>query len=355
MEKIIDPISTDLIKAELTPDKKLRNTNKGGNVIYIVDAHDSPNTMLEIGRLREESFRQAGGSSGLCADIDEFDTMEKPYKQIIVWDPDAEAILGGYRYIMGPDITLKEDGQPKLATSHMFRFSERFIRDYLPHVMELGRSFVAPEYQSSKAGAKALFALDNLWDGIATIASEHPQIIYFFGKMTMYPSYDKVSRDFILHFLWKHFPDPEELVRPYKPVLPQTDPRLMDLILCENDLKADYRKLKETVRKLGTQIPPLVNSYMNVSSTMKMLGTAVNDEFSDVEETGILVCYNEMFPDKIDRHANSSWGEWFEKVRERFPKLNPDAFERLRLRREEKRNRIFEHFKSKKDNPEEEK
>lgn len=353
MEKIIDPISVDLIKAELTPDKKLRNTNKGGNIIYVVDAHDSPNTMLEIGRLREESFRRAGGSSGLAADIDEFDTMENPYKQIIVWDPDAEAILGGYRYIMGPDITFYENGQPKLATSHMFHFSDRFIQDYLPHVMELGRSFVAPDYQSSKAGAKALFSLDNLWDGIATIASEHPRIIYFFGKMTMYPSYDKQSRDLILHFLWKHFPDPEELVRPYKPVLPETNPRLMDIILDEQDFKADYRKLKDAVRKLGTNIPPLVNSYMNISSTMKMLGTAVNDEFSDVEETGILVCFNEMFPEKIDRHANSFWGEWMDKVRERFPRLSAEAAQKLKARRDERRKRIFERFKSKKNGSEE--
>lgn len=350
MEKIIDPVPVELLKAELTPEKKLRNTNKGGNVIYIVDAHDSPNVMREIGRLREESFRQAGGSSGLEADIDEFDTMENPYKQIVVWDPDAEAILGGYRYIMGPDVRLDEKGQPILATAHMFHFSKRFIEDYLPHVMELGRSFVAPDYQSSKAGAKALFSLDNLWDGIATIAAEHPQIIYFFGKMTMYPSYDKLSRDLILHFLWKHFPDPEELVRPIKPVLPETNPRLMDIILDEPEFKADYKKLKETVRKLGTNIPPLVNSYMNISSTMKMLGTAVNEEFSDVEETGILVCYNEMYPEKRDRHAFSSWGEWMEKVRERFPRLSASADDRLLERREEKRRRIFERFKNKGDN-----
>lgn len=344
MEKIIDPVEVSLLKAELTADKKLRNTNKGGNEIYIVDAHDSPNVMLEIGRLREESFRQAGGGSGMGTDIDEFDTMDVPYKQIVVWDPDAQAVLGGYRYILGPDVQLKPDGQPRLATAHMFHFSDSFIKDYLPHVMELGRSFVAPEYQSSKAGAKALFSLDNLWDGIATIATEHPRIIYFFGKMTMYPDYDRVSRDLILHFLWKHFPDPEELVRPLNPLMPETDPRLMDVILKDSEFKADYRNLKDAVHRLGTNIPPLVNSYIHTSPSMKMFGTSVNDEFSDVEETGILVCFNEMYPDKRDRHAISSWGEWMEKVRTRFPKLAADASERLLARRQEKRNRIFERF-----------
>ena len=166
MEKIIDPVDVNLIKAELTPDKKLRDTNKGGNEIYIVDYKDSPDTMREIGRLREITFRDAGGGTGKSIDIDEFDIMEKPCKQLIVWDPESEAILGGYRFILGPDIQLMENGQPRLATSHLFHFSDKFISDYLPHIIELGRSFVTPEYQSSKAGAKALFALDNLWDGL---------------------------------------------------------------------------------------------------------------------------------------------------------------------------------------------
>lgn len=348
MEKIIDPVSVELLEAELTPDKKLRNTNKGGNVIYVTDAHKSPNVMQEIGRIRELAFREAGGSSGLSADIDEFDTMDVPYKQLVVWDPDARAILGGYRYILGPDVVIKEDGQPHLATSHMFRFSEVFIKEYLPHVMELGRSFVAPEYQSSKAGAKALFALDNLWDGIASVISEHPQIIYFFGKMTMYPSYDRTAKDLILHFLWKHFPDPEELVRPYKPYPILSNPRLMDLILRDETYKDDYKNLKEAVRRLGTNIPPLVNSYMGVSPSMKMLGTAINDEFSDVDETAIMICYDEMYPEKRDRHALSGVREWMERVRVRFPHLRSEAVDELGDRRQKRRKRILEKFRNRK-------
>ena len=348
MEKIIDPVSVELLEAELTPDKKLCDTNKGGNVIYVIDAHDSPNVMLEVGRLRERSFREAGGSSGMSVDIDDFDTMENPYKQIVVWDPEAKAILGGYRYILGPDVTFYDDGQPRLATSHMFHFSDTFIKEYMPHVMELGRSFVTPEYQSSKAGAKALYALDNLWDAIGAVVQEHPSIIYFFGKMTMYPSYDRPSRDLILHFLWKHFPDPEDLVRPYKPVMPETNPRMMDLILKDADFKEDYRNLKDAVRKLGTNIPPLVNSYMNSSPSMKMLGTAINDEFSDVEETGIMVCFNEMYPEKRDRHTMASLGEWARRVRRRFPKISNEAMEKLKMRRNNRKNVIFERFKRRK-------
>ena len=350
MERIIDPVEVRLLKAELTSDKKLQDTNKGGNELYVVTAHDSPNVMREIGRLREEAFREAGGSSGLSMDIDEFDTMENPYHQIVVWDPDAEAILGGYRYILGPDVRLDENGIPCLATAHMFRFSEEFIRDYLPHTVELGRSFVSLGYQSSKAGAKAIFAMDNLWDGIAAVILQHPQILYFFGKMTMYPSYNQAARDLILHFLWKHFPDPDELVRPLEPVLPQSSADLMGVILKDQDFKEDYRNLKDAVRRIGTSIPPLVNSYINTSPTMKMFGTAVNHEFSEVEETAILVCFQEMYEDKVSRHIDAYLKGFMDKVRNRFPKINQKDEEKLQERMGMKRLKVFGRFSASRKN-----
>lgn len=344
MEKIIDPVEVSLLKAELTSDKKLQDTNKGGNELYVITAHDSPNVMREIGRLREEAFRAAGGSSGLSMDIDEFDTMENPYHQIVVWDPDTEAILGGYRYILGPDVRLDENGVPRLATAHMFKFSEEFIRDYLPHTVELGRSFVSLGYQSSKAGAKAIFAMDNLWDGIAAVIMQHPQILFFFGKMTMYPSYNQAARDLILHFLWKHFPDPDELVRPLVPVIPQSSTDLMDVILKDRNFKEDYRNLKDAVRRIGTSIPPLVNSYINTSPTMKMFGTAVNHEFSEVEETAILVCFHEMYEDKVSRHIEAYLKGFMDKVRVRFPKINQKNEEQLQERIGMKRLRVLGRF-----------
>ena len=131
MEEIIEPISKEILKAELTDDKQLRMTNKSNNQIYIITHHDSPNVMREIGRLREIAFRAAGGGTGLSLDIDEFDTMENAYKQLSFWNPDAEEILGGYRYILGTDVKYDEKGAPILATSHMFNFSEDFINNYL--------------------------------------------------------------------------------------------------------------------------------------------------------------------------------------------------------------------------------
>ena len=319
MEPIMAPVSLDLIKAELTPSKKLRDTNKGSNEIYVVNHFDSPNIMLEIGRLREEAFRDSGGGSGLAVDIDEFDTMENPYQQLIVWDPESERILGGYRFILGGDIKLCENGQPHLATSHMFHFSEKFIKEYLPHTIELGRSFVSPEYQSSKAGAKAIFALDNLWDGLGALAIQRPNMKYFFGKMTMYPEYNREARDLIQYFLFKHFEDKEKLVVPMEPLVIETPLSYMESVLTEQEFKEDYKLLNAEVRKHGVNIPPLVNAYMSLSPTMKMFGGGINHEFSEAEETCILISFDEIYDSKISRHVDSFLKEKAVNIEKRFP------------------------------------
>ncbi|MBR5736096.1 MAG: GNAT family N-acetyltransferase [Bacteroidales bacterium] len=307
MKTIIDPVPVELIKAELTRSKKLEDTNKGHNELYIVTWHDSPNVVTEIGRLREVAFRAAGGSTGEAIDLDEYDKMENPYKQLIVWDPDNEAIIGGYRFLFGSDATFDENGQPVLASSHQFRFSQQFIDSYLPHVIELGRNFVAPEYQSSKQGAKSIYAMDNLWDGLVAIVMKHPDLLYYFGKVTIYPSYDYISRDLIYHFLWKHFGDKEELVRPWddQAVMPDSNPDLMDLILCKEDLNEDYKLLKNAARMRGVNVPPNVTAYISVTPKMLMFGTAVNRLMHNIEDTAILIPFDDIYHEKKRRHIGA--------------------------------------------------
>ena len=305
MEQIIDPIPVEVLKGELTEDKRLRFTNKSHNEIYVVTWQDSPQVVREIGRLREIAFREAGGGTGLPLDLDEFDTMENPYKQLIVWDPEAEKILGGYRYILGPDVQVDAQGQPILATSHMFHFSERFMKDYMPYTIELGRSFVTLEYQSSRSGSKGIFALDNLWDGLGALTVILPNVRYFFGKFTMYPSYDRRCRDMILYFLRKHFADKDGLITPMKPLLLDSDEEELKALFCKDTFKEDYKILNAEIRKLNYNIPPLVNAYMNLSPTMRMFGTAINYGFGDVEETGILIAVDEILAEKRMRHIQS--------------------------------------------------
>lgn len=305
MEEIIAPIAKEVLKSELTEDKRLRFTNRSNNEIYIVTYQDSPNVLREIGRLREIAFRMAGGGTGKSLDLDEYDTMENPYKQLIVWNPEAEELIGGYRYLKGTDVEFDENGQPRLATAHMFHFSDTFIKDYLPTTIELGRSFVTLEYQSTRAGSKGLFALDNLWDGLGALTVVMPEVRYFFGKVTMYPSYSHFGRDMILYFLNKHFADKDNLITPMKPLKLETDPRLLEKIFCKDKFKEDYKILNTEVRKLGYNIPPLVNAYMGLSPTMRMFGTAINYGFGDVEETGILIAVDEILEEKRIRHIES--------------------------------------------------
>lgn len=305
MEDIIAPIDKEVLKSELTEDKRLRFTNKSNNEIYIVTWKNAPNVLKEIGRLREIAFRAAGGGTGKSMDLDEYDLMENPYQQLIVWDPEAEEILGGYRYLLGDEVEFDADGKPLLATAHMFNFSEKFLKDYLPTTIELGRSFVTLEYQSTRAGSKGLFALDNLWDGLGALTVVMPQVKYFFGKMTMYSSYNRFGRDMILYFLKKHFNDKDKLITPMQPLLIETDEKILEKLFCYDTFKEDYKVLNTEVRRLGYNIPPLVNAYMSLSPTMRMFGTAINDGFGDVEETGILIAVDEILEEKRVRHIES--------------------------------------------------
>ncbi len=305
MQQIIPPVDKALLRRELTADKQLRMTNKSNNEIYIVDYHNAPNVVREIGRQREEVFRAAGGGTGKALDLDQFDTMENCYKQLIVWNPEEEEIIGGYRYKKGNEVDFDSDGQPILATGHIFHFSDEFIKDYLPWTIELARSYVTLPYQSSKMGSKSLFALDNLWDGLGALTVIMPDVKYFFGKMTMYPSYVRKGRDMILYFLRKHFSDKDRLIIPMKPLKIESDEEELEQLFCENSFKENYKILNREIRNLGINIPPLVNAYMGLSPTMRMFGTAINDGFGDVEETGILIAVDEILEQKRIRHIDS--------------------------------------------------
>jgi hypothetical protein len=304
MKEIIPPVDKELLEKELTGNKFLRDTNFGSNKLYIVTHHDSPNVMQEIGRLRELTFRYAGGGTGLSADIDEYDTMKNPYKQLIVWDPEIKEILGGYRFIICDELAKQKDGINKLATSKVLDYSDKFVNEYFPYLVELGRSFVQPTFQAI-ASRKAMFALDNLWDGLGALVIDNPQIKYFFGKVTMYTHYNARARDMILYFFKRFFPDTEGLVKPHNPLSINTPIEELDSVFSGANYEENYKILSQQVRALGENIPPLINSYMNLSPSMKTFGTVSNQYFGDVEETGIMVTFADMYPSKIERYLSS--------------------------------------------------
>ncbi|GAB3014039.1 GNAT family N-acetyltransferase [Cyclobacterium sediminis] len=305
MQDIINPIERDAIKKELTPDRFLRYVNNGENEIYLVNQHNAPNVLKEIGRLREVSFRAAGGGTGLPLDIDENDTCEKCYDQLIAWNPLDEEIIAGYRLIKCSDAGYTEEGSVNLSTAHLFNFSDSFIKDYLPYTIELGRSFVQPKYQPSVDNRRGIFSLDNLWDGLGAVVMINPDVKYLFGKVTMYPHYNAEARDLLIYFMNHYFPDNNKLIVPITSLDYKTDESNFRGTFDGLSYKEGYKVLNSKVRSLGENIPPLINTYMNLSSTMKTFGTAMNYEFGAVEETGILITISDIYESKKHRHLET--------------------------------------------------
>ena len=304
--EIIPPGDRELIKAELTSERFLRYTNNGDNLVYLVDYHNAPHVVREIGRLRELTFRAAGGGTGKAWDLDENDTSENCYQQLITWNEADEEIVAGYRLICCKD-ALGPDGSIHLSTSHLFDFSESFVQDYLPYTIELGRSFVQPNYQPSLDNRKGMFSLDNLWDGLGAVVLLNPNIKYLFGKVTMYPHYNREGRDLLLYFIKQYFPDNQGLVKPKQKLRLSYE---TEIISRSNpfeglDYKDGYKVLNGRIRALGENIPPLINTYMNLSPSMKTFGTALNDEFGEVEETGILITLSDIYESKKHRHMDT--------------------------------------------------
>lgn len=308
MEQIIQPVDREVLKSELTAERFVRLTRKADNEIYIINYHNAPNVVREIGRLREVTFRTSGGGTGLSVDLDEFDINDRCYEQLIVWSPEDEEIVGGYRFIRC-EKALLANGDIALSTVHYFEFTERFVKDYLPHTIELGRSWVQPAFQPAVNPRKGLFALDNIWDGLGALIIGNPDIRYFFGKVTMYPTYEREARDFLLNFLYHFFPDTEDLIKPIHPLKLGKNKPFEDLIAQDLEYKEAFKQLNSYVREKGENIPPLVNIYMNLSPTMKTFGTAANPDFGNVEETGILVTIEDIYPDKKERHMDGDFGQ----------------------------------------------
>ncbi len=304
-EKLIAPADRELLKEELNADTFFRKTNNAHNEIYVVDAHGSPHTAREIGRLRELSFRQAGGGTGKACDLDYYDIAEVPYKQLIVWDPTAEEIVGGYRYLCCWEVPFDEQGKPQVATAELFRFSDRFLKDYFPYTIELGRSFVQPAYQPSRDNRKSIYSLDNLWDGLGGLVVDYPRLKYFVGKVTMYQHFDAYARDLILYFMARFFPDKDELIRPLEPLSLNTPEEKLEQVFTGVNFEDNYRLLSQKVRQRNENIPPLFSSYMSLSPTMRTFGTAFNAGFGGVEETGIMVTIADIYESKSRRHVST--------------------------------------------------
>jgi len=314
MIPIIPPVDREILKKELTENKFLRPTNKAHNEIYVITAHNSPNIMREIGRLRELSFRSSGGGTGAALDVDEYDYMEKPYFQLIVWDPSEEEIIGGYRYLSGMDVDFDEAGQPKFVMSHLFTFSDHFIKNYIPYTIELGRAFVQPDYQSSKMGMKSLFALDNLWDGLGALTHKVKNARYFIGKVTIYEHYPIMARELIYEYMNRYFPDPDKMIWPKDQIhLSKKANLYAKELFSGSDSASDFKALQKAIRNEGEIIPPMFNAYIGLTHTMRFFGSIFDPDFGSVYESGIMITIADLLETKRKRYIEP-YREYLKKV-----------------------------------------
>jgi len=337
MKPIIPPVDKEILKKELSKERFLRPTNKAHNEIYVITAHNAPNVMREIGRLRELSFRSWGGGTGEEIDTDKFDYMEKPYHQLIVWNPHAEEIIGGYRYLPGLDVDYDEKGQPKFVMAHLFHFSDKFIKEYIPYTIELGRAFVQPDYQTSKMGTKSLFALDNLWDGLGALVHTVKSSRYFIGKVTIYENFPLNARELIYEYMFRYFPDPDQLIVPKNTVhVSEKNEALAKELFIEKDVTSNYKVLQKAVRAEGETIPPMFSAYIGLTDTMRVFGSIVDPDFGNVYETGIMITMADLLEAKRKRYIDP-YLEYIMKIIE----------ERKMAKRAAKEKKLAEKLKSK--------
>lgn len=298
------PIDRELLRSELTDERFVRDTKKGGNKIYFVNAHNAPNVMKEIGRLREISFASAGGGTGKEIDVDHLDESENCYEQLIVYSEKDQEITGGYRFMDCAKIDLSDKGNVAVSTAHYFNLSQEFVDDYLPNTIELGRSWIQPRYQPQINPREGIFALDNLWDGLGAIYVNWPALKYFFGKVTMYPNYNKEARDAVLHFMMHYFPDKDGLVTPKQPIVSETNTSDLEQLFTGKEYKDGMIALNAYVKERSEMVPPLIKNYMALSPTMRTFGTAINEDFGYVEETSILVTLADVYDSKKERYIH---------------------------------------------------
>lgn len=303
---IIDPIDTSLLKSELNEKTFLRTTNRGNNEIYVVNNETAPNVLKEIGRLREVSFRAVGGGSGTSCDLDHFDLEDKACFQLIVWNPEADEIIGGYRFTRWSMASFLDNGQPYVNTEHLFDFSQKFIDEYFPYCLEMARAFIQPKYQSAEGGRKALFALDNLWDGIGGLIASDPSIKYLAGKVTIYSSSPDMSRKAMIYYLDMCFGDREGLLTSKRPeTCSEEEAEYFRELFNGSGYKENYQILNNYVKSFNDTIPPLIHSYIGLSPTMKTFGTTFDPDFGDCYDTAMIITIADIYEDKKSRYIDS--------------------------------------------------
>jgi hypothetical protein len=239
-------------------------------------AWEIPATLHEIGRLREIAFRMVGEGTGRALDLDRFDAS---YLHLYLWDREARRIAGAYR-LGCTDVLLAAGGPEALYTSTLFRFEKPFL-DFLRPSLELGRSFVAPDYQ------KSIHPLGLLWRGIGRFVAERPRYARLFGPVSISRDYSSLSKDLIVGFMRDHcgdarFADWIRPLNPYQPAGP-AEGKVSPCLKSIAEVSAEVSRMEPD----GKGLPVLLRQYLKLSATL--LEFNVDPDFSDALDALVLV------------------------------------------------------------------
>ena len=303
-EPLVKPVNRNILKKELTSERFLRPTRMGKNNVYVFDGVDAPNLMKEVGRLRELAFRDAGAGIGAALDLDQYDTGEHKCRQLIVWDPAEEEIVGGCRFNTFEQYQNQLNAAIPLINKELYDLHPAFEKNYAPYFIELTRAFIQPKYQTKHKDHKVFFALDNVWDGLGALLVQHPQCRYFFGRLVIYPSYDPFMRDLLFYFFKKHLYDKDETLCAKFPYEPATIKDELHSYLKTNNANKDFMELHKIARARNTVVPALISAYYRVSDTMRVFEPVIDHHFGGCFAAAMMITIADIKPNLIDRYVN---------------------------------------------------
>lgn len=287
-----EELGRELQKAELVC--RLRGSQ---SEVYSFDGGVCRGLMAEVWRLRDEAF------GGVGVRLDDGCAMQQgdvdgTYRQLIVWDVRRGAIAGGYRYAVGGEVVAE-----RLSLARYFNLSERFVTEFLPRGLELGRTFVAVEYQRS-AARSALYALSDLWQGLSRVVIGRG-IRYLFGRVTLYPELGIRARNLLLGFMRYGFPCREPLMVAHRPLNSGISRRSFRRLFVGETVEENYKILTQRMRSMHRNIPPMISSYMRLSPSMQCFDSYVNEDLGGAVEVAIMLDKEEFYDD-VKRRYNIS-------------------------------------------------
>ncbi len=307
MQPVVEPLDAVQLRAEIQrlPQDALLLSHEEYRVC-IARAQDIPSVLYEIGRLRELTFRLNHEGTGKEMDLDSFD---QDYLHLFLWNDRTGEIVAGYR-LGQTDVVLPLRGKRGLYTTTLFNIRKRLLSQISP-ALEMGRSFVRPEYQ------RQFLPLLLLWRGIGTYVVRNPRYRNLFGPVSINSAYSRISQDVLVDYLRIHNMDPRaHLVRAKTPPAsdrtPGFDPKLMSTVIRDiQDLSSLIAEIEEDRR----EIPILLRQYLKLGGVL--LGFNIDPDFSNVLDGLILVDLSKTDPRILERYMGkdgaaaflSSWAD----------------------------------------------